>query len=95
MIQTPSSSLCRWIHSAIRGSGVQPNERRLAGPVGYDRPRVEMLTLLNAAVFGWFVGLRILRSIASSRVDWFLPPLCAIDGVILAVAIREVGLPLV
>jgi hypothetical protein len=55
---------------------------------------VEALALLNAAVFGWFVGLRMLRSIASSRVDWFLPPVCAIDGVILAVAIREVGLPL-
>jgi hypothetical protein len=54
---------------------------------------VEILTLLNAAVFGWFVGLRILRSIASSRVDWFLPPVCAIDGVILAVALRELGLP--
>jgi hypothetical protein len=54
---------------------------------------VEVLALLNAAVFGWFVGLRILRSIASSRVDWFLPPVCAIDGIILAVAVREVGLP--
>jgi hypothetical protein len=63
--------------------------------VGYDRQRVELLTLLNAAIFGWFVGLRILRSIASSRVDWFLPPACAIDGVILAVAIREIGLPLI
>ena len=55
---------------------------------------VEALAVLNAAVFGWFVGLRILRSIASSRVDWFLPPVCAIDGVILAVAIHEIGLPL-
>jgi hypothetical protein len=56
---------------------------------------VEALVLLNAAVFGWFVGLRILPSIASSRVDWFLPPACAMDGVILAVAIRELGLPLI
>jgi hypothetical protein len=54
---------------------------------------VEVLALLNAAVFGWFVGLRLLRSIASSRVDWFLPPVCALDGVILAIAIREIGLP--
>jgi hypothetical protein len=56
---------------------------------------MEVLELLNAAVFGWFVGLRILRSIASSRVDWFLPPMCAVDGVILAAAIHEVGLPLI
>jgi hypothetical protein len=55
---------------------------------------VELLPLVNAAIFGWFVGLSILRSIASSRVDWFLPSVCALDGVILAVAIREVGLPL-
>ena len=63
--------------------------------MGYDREPVEALALLNAAVFGWFVGLRALRSIASSRIDWFLPPVCAIDSVILAVAIRELGLPLV
>jgi hypothetical protein len=56
---------------------------------------VEALALLNAAIFGWFVGLRILRSIASSRVDWFLPPVCALDGVILVVAFRELGLPLI
>ncbi len=56
---------------------------------------MEVLALLNAAIFGWFVGLRILRSIASSRVDWFLPPVCAMDGVILALAIREIGLPLI
>jgi hypothetical protein len=55
---------------------------------------VEVLALLNAAVFGWFVGLRLLRSIASSHVDWFLPPVCAIDGVILAVAVHEIRLPL-
>jgi hypothetical protein len=53
---------------------------------------VEALVLLNGAVAGWFVGLRILRSIASSRVVWFLPPLCAIDGVNLVVALREAGL---
>jgi hypothetical protein len=56
---------------------------------------VEFLMLLNSAVFGWCVGLRILRSMASSRVDWFRPPVCAIDGVILAVAVREIGLPVV
>jgi hypothetical protein len=56
---------------------------------------MEVLALLNAAVAGWFVGLRLLRSIASSRVDWFLPPVCAVDGVILAVALRELGLPAV
>jgi hypothetical protein len=56
---------------------------------------MEVLALLNAAIFGWFVGVRILHSIASSRVDWFLPPVCAIDGVILAAALREVGLPAV
>jgi hypothetical protein len=65
---------------------------------GFVRARtlaaVEALVLLNGAVAGWFVGLRILRSIASSRIDWFLPPLCAIDGVILVVALRETGLPL-
>lgn len=53
---------------------------------------MEALALLNGAVVGWFVGLRILRSIASSRVDWFLPPVCAIDGMILVAAVRATGL---
>jgi hypothetical protein len=61
---------------------------------GYDRPPVEALALLNGAVVGWFVGVRILRSIASSRVDWFLPPVCAIDGMILVAAVRATGFPL-
>lgn len=77
------------------GRSIWSDATQCSGRVGYDRQRVEAVALLNAAVFGWFVGLRILRSIASSRVDWFLPPVCAIDGVILAMAIREVGLPLI
>ena len=56
--------------------------------------QVEALALLNGAVVGWCVGLRILRSIASSRVDWFLPPVCAIDGMILVAAVRATGFPL-
>jgi hypothetical protein len=50
---------------------------------------VALLAPLNAAVFGWCVGLGILRSMVSSPVDWFLPPVCAIDGVIVAFASRE------
>jgi hypothetical protein len=72
---TPVRSMQRWrplnSHLDSTPAAVVPEH---SSPVGYDRQRVQVLALLSAAVFGWLVGLRILRSLASSRVDWFLPP---------------------